>query len=184
MSSQLVFLLGITLGVLFFDKFNIGYLLLFLFYTLILLIPLFYFIYIIKNTTPDHFNVVKYSKEKLELKKYTLSLFGLLSLIVSGSVKFFDKTMNFNFILEMPWFKLVYIPVMIILILSIYFIFKHEDEDYEIFNNFIIINILKYKIIRIENKVGNVYHLLSRRNVKKNELIKNIKHLFGGIYYY
>lgn len=184
LNSQLIFLLGLTLGCLFFEQFDYKYLTLFGFYFLILIIPFIYFVYILKNTLPDKFNVETFDIKNMPKNNLIFSIFGIVFTILGWGINFFGQNLNLNSFFQISWFSYVYLPIGIIIVLLIYFFFHEDSKEYFIFNNILLINFLKYRIIEIKNREGNVKYLLTRKSVKKNELITGIKHLFGGIYYY
>lgn len=176
MSSQVIFLAIFTSILLFFDTFNWFYGSLFILLGLFFLIPIIHLKYMIKKTNKTPFFVVEREPKKFTSKKY---LWYVFLWAIPFALQYFDKLNDF---ME-QYFQIYYLPYFIVVVLSIYFLLDNNHYEYWIFENFVFVNILKYKVFEVNNKEVNTLQVFTRKNIKKSEKI-NIKHITGGLYYY
>jgi len=167
------------------ENFNMEYLILYFAYLLILISPLAYFIIILKKTNGESHKIKDFEKEQLRFKNYISTIIGTLIPLSMGIYSFIaKKDLTINNITSLPYFRFTYGIYAFLIILFIYFILQNNHKEYSVFENFILINILKFNIISLETHEDKKVILFTRKEIKRDEVIKNIKHIFGGIYYY
>ncbi len=176
MSSQIIFLAIFTGILLFWDSFNWFYGALFIICLVFFLFPIIHLVYMLKNTNKTSFFVEEKVEKSFNSKKYLwyILLVGLPYIVnnVAWLKNLFSSSLKFY-----------YLPYVLLIVLTLYFLFKNYNYEYWIFENFIFVNILKYKIIEIKNKEGNEIIVFTKKGIKKFEKI-NLKHITGGLYYY
>ena len=97
-------------------------------------------------------------------------------------IYFYGYFTEINNVLE-RYLPTYFLPYAAILILTGFFLFDNKHYEYWIFENVLLVNFLKYKIVEIKNSDGNVLQVLTKKSIKKSEKIY-IKHITGGLYYY
>jgi hypothetical protein len=180
--SQLVFLTGVTLSFLFVENISTNYYMLFVVFSFIAIYPLLYFQIILRNTNPEIYKITNYQIEDISFKNRILTIIGFVALILGGISFLLKESIDFATIVQFEGFQYVYITYALLILLVAYFFIQSKNKEYAVFENFILINILKYKIIKLAGRKS--IHILTRKLVKKDEVIQGIKHLFGGVYYY
>lgn len=176
MSSQIIFLAIFTGIILFFDSFNWFYGSLFILYGVFISIPIIHLVYMLKNTNKTSFFVIERVQKEFSSKKY---LWYVFLWAIPFIIEYFSVLNNFF----KEYMQLYYLPYIIIMFLTVFFLFDNSHYEYWIFENFIFVNFLKFKIFEVKNKEGNTLQVFTKKTIKKSEQI-HIKHLTGGLYYY
>ncbi len=183
LNSQLIFLVGLTIALLFLEPFNHTYTVLFVVYFILLFYPFIYLEYI-KQTNSTNVKVKGVNLKELNFKNYISPIMGFVFALLLPITSFFNKNISIEFLSSLSWFRYVYIMLLILFILSVIFLLQTRQPAYILFENFIFLNILKFKILEVENIEGKIYYVFTRKNTKKHDFIQGLKHLFEGVYYY